>query len=191
MESWERSGLVPFNPERVLGTLTDGEVDDSDRRKSGRLKSKHAATLICKLAAQYEMGDIDEQQLIIGVKELADGAVCYHVTESTGAAAAKGVKSGAITSNCSSKKRKISKTDQFRTGSFQGSQYDAVGEKLDEESNALNHSQPWECKVVVNKKKCCHRLKSNAGLIKHAEAKHHGIGSYYNHLTGETKMFRV
>jgi hypothetical protein len=191
MESWERSGLMPFNPERVLSTLTDDEVDESTRRKSGRLKSKEAAKLICKLALQYNAGEIDEQQLIIGVKETADDAVCYHITESTGAAAAKGVKRGAIASDWGSKKRQISKTDQFRSGSFQGSQYDAVGEKLDEQADALNRSQPWECRVVESrsKKECGHRLKSNAGLTKHAEAKHNGVGNYFNHSTGETKTF--
>jgi len=189
MESWERSGLMPFNPDRVLGTLTDDEEDQSDRRKSGRVKSRQAAQHICELAMQFQAGEIDEHQLLIGVKESADDAVCYHVTESTGAAAAKGVKSGAIASNWGAKSRKISKSDQFRSGTFQGSDYDAVEEALDEQVGALNRLQPWECKVVESKKECGHRLKSNAGLTKHAESKHHGIGKYYNHLTGETKTF--
>jgi hypothetical protein len=124
---------------------------------------------------------------------LADDAVCYHITESTGAAAAKGVKSGAIPKDGGSKnkKRKTSCTDPFRTGSFQGSDYDEVEAALDAAAAALNLSQPWECQVVdsKSKKQCSHRLKSNAGLTKHAVAKHHGIGKYYNHLTLQTKTF--
>ena len=193
IESWERSGLVPFDPARVLGTLADEEDGGPDRRRSGRVKSKDAAKEICNLAKQYAAGEIDEQQLIIGVKKLADDAVCYHITESTGAAAAKGVKSGAIPKDGSfnKKKRKTSKTDQFRTNSFQGSDYDQVADALDEADAALNRSKPWECKVVASKskKECGHRLKSNAGLTKHAVAKHHGIGKYKNHLTQELKTF--
>ena len=193
IESWERSGLVPFDPSRVLGTLADEEDGGrTNRRTSGRVKSKDAAKEICNLAKQYAAGEIDEQQLIIGVKKLADDAVCYHITESTGAAAAKGVKSGAIPKDGGSKKkRKTSYTDPFRTGSFQGSEYDDVAAALDVAVAALNLSKPWECKVVdsKSKKQCSHRLQSNAGLTKHAVAKHHGIGKYYNHLTLETKTF--
>jgi hypothetical protein len=191
IESWERSGLIPFDPSRVLRTLADDEDGGAERRKSGRVKSKEAANQICQLAQQFEAGDIDEQQLIIGVKKLADDAVCFHVTESTGAAAAKGVRSGAIPSGWGSKPRKTSKSDDRRSGSFQGDEYDVIGQRLDEEADALNRQQPWECKVLEKKKECGHRLKSVAGLTKHATTKHHGIGKYYNHLTEEIKTFVV
>jgi hypothetical protein len=197
VESWERSGLIPFDPERVLSTLTDEEEELGDRRKSGRVKSKESAAAICALAAQYQEGSIDDQQLIIQVKEIADEAVCYHVTQSTGAVAAKGIKSGAIAAGWDKKKRKVSKTDKFRAGSFQAEQYDLVEASLAEEAETLNRLKPWECKVAEKAKKgkgkagkvCGHRLKSTAGLTKHSTAKHHGIGNYYNHATGEIKTF--
>jgi hypothetical protein len=193
IESWERSGLVPFDPGRVLGTLADEEDGGTDRRRSGRVKSKDAAKEICNLAERCAAGEIDEQQLIIGVKELADDAVSYHITESTGAAAAKGVKSGAIPKDGSfnKKKRKNSYTDQFRINSFQGDEYNVVADALDEADAALNRLKPWECQVVdsKSKKECGHRLVRVSGLTKHAVSKHHGIGKYKNHLTQELKTF--
>jgi len=42
-ESWERSGLIPFNPARVLDTLVDEEYDAANRRKSGRAAANEAA----------------------------------------------------------------------------------------------------------------------------------------------------
>jgi hypothetical protein len=195
IESWNRSGLMPFDPERVLSTLTDDADDLGDRRRSGRVKSKDAAAAICKLAEEYAEGIINDQELLIKVKELADAAVCYEIMQSTGAVAAKGVKTGAIDQHWETKKRKISKTDKHRTGSFQGDDYDAVATSLAEEEEALNQSKPWECKVQEKKKGkkqgkvCGHRLKSTAGLTKHANHAHHGIGKYFNHVTGVTSEF--
>jgi hypothetical protein len=199
IDSWSRSGLMPFDPDRVLSTLTDDADDlDGGRRRSGRVKSKDAAAAICKIVAQYAEGIINDQDLLIKVKELADEAVCYEIMQSTGSVAARGVKTGAIANNWDAKKRKISKTEANRAGSYQGDDYDQVAESHAEEEAALNRNKPWECKVqkVTTKGKgkkqgpvCGHRLKSTPGLTKHADSKHHGIGKYLNHLTGETFEF--
>ena len=79
VESWARSGLIPFNPSRVLDTLVDDEEDLSVRR-SGRHKAEEATKRIAELTRQHANGDIDVQQFLIACKETADAAVCHHVT---------------------------------------------------------------------------------------------------------------
>jgi hypothetical protein len=192
-ESWARSGLVPFDPDRVLHTLSD-DVEEDGVRKSGRVKTRDAAAEICKLAEQHRAGDVGEQQFIIRVKELADRAVCFHITESTGAATAKGVASGAISKQ--QPRRKLSRTEAFRTGSYQGDEYDIVNETQDAQEAALNATKPWECKVPEKGargrptgKVCGHRLGTVAGCTKHANAVHCGIGNFLNHQNGLVRTF--
>ncbi len=47
-------------------------------------------------ARQHADGEINVQQFLIACKETADDAVCYDVTESTGAAVRKGLGSGKL-----------------------------------------------------------------------------------------------
>jgi hypothetical protein len=189
VESWARSGLIPFNPSRVLDTLVDDEEDRSLRR-SGRHKAEDAGKRIAELSRQHANGEINVQQFLIACKETADDAVCYNVTESTGAAVRKGLGSGKLSKeqlDGGKKKRKVSKTDKRRQGMFQGNDYDAVAEGLDAEEAVLNEQKPWECKVVVKGKVCGWRLKKY--LVKHADSAHSGVGNFYSHITKEEKKF--
>jgi hypothetical protein len=158
------------------------------------VKTRDTAEAICKLAEQRRAGDLDEQQFIIQVKELADKAVCFNVTESTGAVSAKGLASGAIVHQ--PPRRKTSKTDAFRTGSFQGDEYDKVAEAQDAQEAILNASKPWECKIPEKGPRgkatgevCGHRLGTVAGCTKHANAVHSGIGNFLNHQNGVVRTF--